>query len=50
HIFDQLRDYGPIYGFWMFLFEHLNKVLKSYSMNNHGGRELEVTFFHAFEK
>ncbi|KAG0694056.1 hypothetical protein DFH29DRAFT_815742, partial [Suillus ampliporus] len=50
HIFDQLRDYGPVYGFWTFLFERLNKVLKSYSTNNHGGGELEVTFFHAFEK
>lgn len=50
HIFDQLRDYGPVYGFWTFLFERLNKLLKSYSMNNHGAGELEVSFFRAFEK
>ena len=30
HIFDQIRDYGPVYNFWTFLFECLNKVLKSY--------------------
>ncbi|KAI0038184.1 hypothetical protein FA95DRAFT_1505991 [Auriscalpium vulgare] len=48
HIFDQLRDYGPVYGFWTFIFERLNKVLKSYSTNNHGGGEIEVTFMRAF--
>ncbi|KZT04236.1 uncharacterized protein LAESUDRAFT_629493, partial [Laetiporus sulphureus 93-53] len=37
HIFDQIDDYGPVYGFWSFLSERLNKVLKSYSTNNHDG-------------
>ncbi|KAG1797180.1 uncharacterized protein BJ212DRAFT_1289954, partial [Suillus subaureus] len=50
HIFDQLHDYGPVYRFWTFLFERLNKLLKSYSTNNHGTGELEVSFFHTFEK
>lgn len=45
HIFDQIEDYGPVYGFWTFLFERLNKVLKNYAQNNHAGGELEVTFF-----
>jgi hypothetical protein len=49
HIFVQLSDYGPVYGFWTFLFERLNKLLKSYS-TNHGAGELEVSFFRAFEK
>ncbi|KAG1718381.1 uncharacterized protein EDB91DRAFT_1240882 [Suillus paluster] len=48
HIFDQLHDYGPVYGFWTFLFKRLNKVLKSYTTNNHGNGKIEVTFFHAF--
>ncbi|MCP6657865.1 hypothetical protein NL521_28435, partial [Klebsiella pneumoniae] len=48
HIFDQIRDYGPVYGFWTYLFERLNKLLKSYSSNNHAGGELEVTFFREF--
>ncbi|KAG2741429.1 hypothetical protein P692DRAFT_201726700 [Suillus brevipes Sb2] len=50
HIFDQLHDYGPVYNFWTFLFERLNKVLKSYSTNNHGGGEIEVSFMRAFHK
>ena len=50
HIFDQLEDYGPVYNFWTFLFERLNKVLKSFSVNNHGGGEVEVTFFRAFAR
>ncbi|KAA1479991.1 hypothetical protein DENSPDRAFT_789804, partial [Dentipellis sp. KUC8613] len=48
HIFDQICDYGPVYGFWTFIFERLNKVLKSYSTNNHGGGEIEVSFMRAF--
>ncbi|KAG1742039.1 hypothetical protein EDB19DRAFT_1827951 [Suillus lakei] len=43
HIFDQLHDYGPIYNFWTFLFEQLNKVLRSYSTNNHGGGKIELS-------
>jgi hypothetical protein len=39
-----------VYRFWTFLFERLNKLLKSYSTNNHGAGELEVSFFCAFEK
>ncbi|KAG0703216.1 hypothetical protein DFH29DRAFT_874614 [Suillus ampliporus] len=50
HIFDQLQDYGPVYNFWTFLFECLNKVLKSYSMNNHSNGEIKVTFMRAFQK
>ncbi|KAI1786548.1 hypothetical protein LXA43DRAFT_1099092 [Ganoderma leucocontextum] len=42
HIFAQLVDnYGPVYGFWTFLFECLNKILKSYSTSGHGGGEIE---------
>ncbi|KAG2344685.1 hypothetical protein BDR05DRAFT_865367, partial [Suillus weaverae] len=50
HIFSQLQDYGPVYGFWTFLFERLNKVLKSYSTNNHGDGEIEISFFCAFSR
>ncbi|KAL4078351.1 hypothetical protein V8B97DRAFT_2003573 [Scleroderma yunnanense] len=32
----------------MFLFEQLNKVLKSFKANNHTNRELEMTFFKEF--
>ena len=44
HVTDQIRDYGPVYGFWSFLYERLNKLLKSYNTNNHGGGEIETTF------
>ncbi|KAF7293363.1 alcohol dehydrogenase [Mycena kentingensis (nom. inval.)] len=48
HIFRTIRDFGPVYGFWTFLFERLNKLLKSYDTNNHGNGELEVTFLREF--
>ncbi|PSR72636.1 hypothetical protein PHLCEN_2v11495, partial [Hermanssonia centrifuga] len=48
HIFNQILDYGPVYGFWTYLFERLNKILKSCSVNNHDGGELEVTFYREF--
>ncbi|KAG1727357.1 uncharacterized protein EDB91DRAFT_1086435 [Suillus paluster] len=28
-------QFGPLHDFWMFLFERLNKVLKSFKSNNH---------------
>jgi hypothetical protein len=45
-----VRDYGPLHEFWTFLFERLNKVLKSYKTNNRSGGELEVTFFREFHR
>ncbi|KAI0054356.1 hypothetical protein BV25DRAFT_1951632 [Artomyces pyxidatus] len=50
HTVECIRDYGPLHGFWTFLFERLNKVLKSYKTNNHAGGELEVTFFREFHR
>ncbi|KAI0790156.1 hypothetical protein BC629DRAFT_1593292 [Irpex lacteus] len=50
HIFDQIEDFGPVYGFWTYLFERLNKMLKSYAVNNHGGGELEVTFMREYHR
>ncbi len=48
HIFNQLADYGPVYGFWSFIFERLNKVLKSYATRGHAGSGIEVTFMREF--
>jgi hypothetical protein len=50
HIFDQINDYGAVYNFWTFLFERLNKTLKSYTVNGHEGGETEVSFFRAFSR
>ncbi|KAF8578426.1 hypothetical protein K439DRAFT_1621346 [Ramaria rubella] len=43
HLPAQIRDYGPVYGFWCFLDECLNKLLKSFKSNNWGNGNLEVS-------
>ncbi|KAH9912376.1 hypothetical protein B0H21DRAFT_828763 [Amylocystis lapponica] len=48
HVGQFVRDYGPLHEFWTFLFERMNKVLKSYKTSNHAGGELEVSFFREF--
>ena len=50
HIFDQIRDYGPVYGFWPFAAERLNKTLKDYNTNCHSGGRLETTFLRSFKR
>lgn len=50
HTADCVRDYGPFQEFWTFLFERLNKVLKSYKSNNHAHGELETSFFREFQR
>lgn len=50
HIFDQIRDFGPVYGFWSFASERLNKVLKDYNTNCHSGGKLEMTFMRSFQR
>jgi hypothetical protein len=50
YIPDCIRDFGPMHGFWTFLFERLNKVLKSYNSANHAAGELEVSFFCEFHR
>ncbi|KAH9918949.1 hypothetical protein B0H21DRAFT_702299 [Amylocystis lapponica] len=48
HVAAQIRDFGPVYNFWAFLPEHLNKVLKGFHLNNWSGGELEVSMMRAF--
>ncbi|KAF8157655.1 hypothetical protein K438DRAFT_1861264 [Mycena galopus ATCC 62051] len=50
HIPDQVLNYGPLYGFWAFLTERLNKVLKNLNSNNWGGGELEVSMLREFHR
>ena len=50
HVADCVRNFGPLHDFWTFLFERLNKVLKSFKTNNHGDGELETTFFREFQR
>lgn len=47
HIGEQIRNFGPVYGFWCFLSERLNKILKGYNFNNRNGGELEITMMRA---
>jgi hypothetical protein len=48
HMPEQLRDFGPVYEFWTFLTERLNKVLKSYNSNSWKRGQLEVSIMRAF--
>ncbi|KAH9852590.1 hypothetical protein C2E23DRAFT_885353 [Lenzites betulinus] len=48
HTPEFVRDYGPLRGFWTFIFERLNKILKGYHTNNHDGGEIECTFFREY--
>ena len=50
HMIEQIRDYGPVYGFWLFSFERMNRVLKSINTNNRAGGEIETTYMHGFTK
>lgn len=50
HVAECVRNFGPLHDFWTFLFERLNKVLKSFRTNNHGQGDLETTFFTEFHK
>ncbi|KAG1893909.1 uncharacterized protein F5891DRAFT_985452 [Suillus fuscotomentosus] len=50
HVGACVRNFGPLNNFWTFLFERLNKLLKSYKTNNHSNGALETTFFMEFHR
>ncbi|KAL4258273.1 hypothetical protein AB1N83_009184 [Pleurotus pulmonarius] len=50
HVLECVRDFGPLHEFWTFLYERINKVLKSYKTSNHAGGELETSFFREFHR
>ena len=45
HLADCVRDFGPIYGFWLFSFERYNGVLGKYPTNN---RSTEIQLMRRF--
>lgn len=45
HIFNCIKDYGPIYSFWLFSFERYNGMLGSYRTNQ---RSVELQIMHRF--
>ncbi|KZP32746.1 hypothetical protein FIBSPDRAFT_907050 [Athelia psychrophila] len=48
HTADQILDYGPVYNFWTFMTERLNKILKNINNNHWGGGRLEVSMMRGF--
>ncbi|KAN0074464.1 hypothetical protein V8E55_011876, partial [Tylopilus felleus] len=50
HIATFVRNFGPLHDFWTFLYEWLNKVLKSFKTDNHSGGKLETTFLAEFHR
>ncbi|KAG2135435.1 hypothetical protein DEU56DRAFT_737776, partial [Suillus clintonianus] len=51
HIEEQIRDFGPVYNFWTFLSERLNKLLKSSNSNNWTtGGQLEISMMREFTR
>jgi len=45
HIAQCVKDYGSIYGFWLFSFERYNGLLEMYSTNN---RDIAVQLMRIF--
>ena len=35
HLAECIEDFGPVYSFWCFAFERMNRILGSYHVNNH---------------
>ncbi|KAF8839068.1 hypothetical protein BDN67DRAFT_880957, partial [Paxillus ammoniavirescens] len=50
HLAQQIRDYGPVYNFWAFLSERLNKVLKSSNSDNWTGGQIEISMMREFAR
>ncbi|KZO98187.1 hypothetical protein CALVIDRAFT_479145, partial [Calocera viscosa TUFC12733] len=50
HMAAQIRRYGPVHGFWTFVFERLNKFLKAFNTSGHKGGVVEVTFAREFKR
>ena len=48
HLMDQIQDFGPVYTFWTFLGERLNKTLKSFNSNGWTGGQVEITMMRTF--
>ncbi len=50
HLPDQVLDYGPVYDFWTFLTERLNKILKDFNTNGWAGGQTEVSLMRSFQR
>ena len=45
HLADCLKDFGPVYGFWLFSFERYNGILGKFQTNN---RSIEIQMMRKF--
>lgn len=45
HLVDCIKDYGPVYAFWLFSFERYNGILGKYRTNN---RAVELQFMKSY--
>ncbi|EIW75570.1 hypothetical protein CONPUDRAFT_65494, partial [Coniophora puteana RWD-64-598 SS2] len=50
HLTEQIQDFGPVYNFWAFLSERLNKVLKNSNVNNWKGGQIEISMLREFSR
>ncbi|TDL15548.1 hypothetical protein BD410DRAFT_732539 [Rickenella mellea] len=48
HITNQIRDFGPVYSFWTFVSERLNKLLKNFNSNSWKGGQMEISMMRSF--
>ena len=48
HLKEQIEDFGPVYSFWTFLGERLNKTLKSFNSNGWTGGQMEISMLRSF--
>ncbi|TDL17025.1 hypothetical protein BD410DRAFT_816596 [Rickenella mellea] len=48
HIINQIRDLGPVYSFWTFVSERLNKLLKNFNSNSWKGGQMEISMMRYF--
>jgi hypothetical protein len=48
HTPEQILDFGPVYDFWTFMTERLNKILKNINNNHWGGGRLEISMMRGF--
>ena len=47
HLHECIKDYGPIYSFWLFSFEHYNGILGDFPTNK---KSIGVQLMRRFEK
>ncbi|KAF8147206.1 hypothetical protein B0H34DRAFT_642700, partial [Crassisporium funariophilum] len=43
HLYDMVRLYGPVYGWWLFAFERFNGMFEKVNHTGHDGSQMEST-------